>query len=33
MTVGILLLSAIFAGVVPGLRACRIEPTQALRAE
>ena len=32
-TVGILLLSAIVAGVVPGLRVCRIEPTQALRAE
>lgn len=33
MTAGILLLSAIVASVVPGLRACRIEPTQALRAE
>jgi predicted permease len=33
ITVGILLLSAVVAGVVPGLRACRIEPTQALRAE
>ena len=31
--VGTLLLSAIVASAVPGLRACRIEPAQALRTE
>jgi ABC-type lipoprotein release transport system permease subunit len=31
--IGSLLLTAGFASAVPALRACRIEPTQALRTE